>query len=150
MLASRLALALGLALSTLSLQPARAWYLSDLPHGKDFCDTGWVLSYIKTRVDAKYRRFNGTQLMLIDILNPRLKHEQVRDEDHNVGRQFCQAKARMSDGSRRNIWYLLETPMGFAGTMGGVDFCIEGLDPWHIYGKDCSTMRQSIGWQTVP
>lgn len=149
MLAPRLALALGFALSTLSLQAAHAW---ELPRSKDYCDTGWVLSYLKTRVDGKYRKYNGTKLFLLDIVNPTLKHEQVRDEDHNVGRQFCQAKVRMSDGSKRNMWYLLATPMGFAGApkFGGVDFCIEGLDPWHVYGKDCSTMRQYIGWQTVP
>ena len=149
MFASRLGLAIGLGLSTLCLQPAQAW---ELPRSKDYCDTGWVLKYLKTKVDGKYRKYNGSKLFLVDIINPTLKHEVQRDEDHRVGRQFCQAKVRMSDGQKRDMWYLLATPWGFSGTppLGGVEFCIAGLDPWHVYGKDCSTIRQTIGWQTTP
>lgn len=149
MFASRLALAFGIAISSLSLQTAHAF---QLPNSKDYCDTGWVLQHLKAKVDGKYRKYNGGKLFLIDIINPTLKHEVLRDEDHNVGRQFCQAKVRMSDGGKRDMWYLLETPGTFAGIpkLSGVDFCIAGLDPWHVYGKDCSTMRQTIGWQTVP
>ena len=149
MFASRLALALGLIVSSLSFQPARAF---QLPNSKDYCDTGWVLKHLKEKVDGKYRKYNGTKLFLIDIINPTLKHEVQRDEDHTVGRQFCQAKVRMSDGSKRDMWYLLETPWSFGGVppLAGVEFCIEGLDPWHTYGKNCSTIRQTIGWQTTP
>jgi hypothetical protein len=149
MFVSRLAAAFGLVLSTLCLQPAQAW---ELPGSKDHCDTGWVLSYLKAKVDGKFRKYNDNKLFLIDIINPTLVHEVERDDEHRVGRQFCQAKVRMSNGQKRDMWYLLETPWGLAGTppLAGVEFCIAGLDPWKTYGKDCSTIRQTIGWQTNP
>jgi hypothetical protein len=46
------------------------------------------------------------------------------------------------------MWYLLEKPWGLAGTplLASTEFCIAGLDRWKIYGKDCSTVRNAIGW----
>jgi hypothetical protein len=143
MLASRIALALGLALASVPTYQANAW---ELPHSEDLCDTGWVLSALKTKVDGKYRKYNGTKLFLIDIINPTLRYERKRDEEHRVGRKFCHATVRMSDGHKRDMWYLLETPWGFSGKLAGLEFCIAGLDPWHVYGKDCSTIHNSIGW----
>ncbi|MBL0371277.1 hypothetical protein JJB09_04480 [Rhizobium sp. KVB221] len=145
MFASRFALALGLLVSSIPLQTASAF---ELPRSEDFCNTGWVLSSLKTKVDGKYRKYNGTKLFLIDIINPKMRYERERDSLHRVGRKFCHATVRMNDGRKRDMWYLLETPGGFAGApkFAGLEFCIAGLDPWHVYGKDCSTIRNSIGW----
>ena len=142
MLPTRAALALSLVLSSLAFSPANARIL---PDPNDYCTTAWVTTAIKRQVDSKYRRYIGRDLFLIDIVNPRLTLEMPRDEMHNVGRQFCHARAVMSDGRDRDLWYLLEKPWGFAGMPGtsGLEFCISGLDPWHVYGKNCSTVR---GW----
>ena len=148
MFASRIALALGLIVaSLLPVQQASAFDFT-LPHSEDFCDTGWVLQALRTKIDGKYRKYNGTKLMLVDIINPTLRYERKRDEEHNVGRKFCHAKIRMTDRRTRDMWYLLETPWGFSGPpkLAGLEFCIAGLDPWNVYGKDCSTIRNSIGW----
>jgi hypothetical protein len=147
MFASRLALVLGLIAATLPFERAQA-FSWELPHSEDHCDTGWVLQSLKTKVDGKYRKYNGTHMFLIDILNPKLNYERKRDEYHVTGRKFCHAGARMSDGRTRDLWYILETPGGFAGPpkLANLEFCIAGLDPWHIYGKDCSTIRDNLGW----
>jgi hypothetical protein len=150
MFASRIALALGLFAATLPLQRADAFEWT-LPHSEDFCDTGWVLQSLKTQVDGQYRKYHETKNFLIDIINPTLAYERKRDETHNVGRKFCHAKVRMTNGSRheiREMWYILETPWGLGGTpkLAGLEFCIAGLDPWHVYGKDCSTIRNSLGY----
>ena len=145
MFASRIALALGLIVASLPVYTAEAW---ELPHSEDYCDTSWVLQSLRTKVDGKYRKYNGTRLFLVDIINPTLRYERKRDEVHKVKRKFCHATVRMNDGHKRDMWYLLETSWGFAGTpkLAGLEFCIAGLDPWHVYGKDCSTIRNSIGW----
>lgn len=147
MLASRLALVLGLVAATLPLQRANA-FSWELPNSEDHCNTGWVLEALKTQVDGQYRKYNGTKLFLIDIINPTLSYERKRDERHNVGRKFCHATVRMSDRRKRDMWYVLEQPWGFGGPpkLSGLEFCIAGLDPWHTYGKDCSTIRNSLGW----
>jgi hypothetical protein len=141
----RLALAIGLACATVPAQKAGAW---ELPRSEDLCSTGWVLSSLKAKVDGKFRKYNGTKLFLVDIMNPTQRYERKRDETHLVGRKFCHAMVRMNDGYTRDMWYLLETPGGFAGMpkLAGLEFCIAGLDPWRTYGKDCSTIRNSIGW----
>jgi hypothetical protein len=150
MFASRIALALGLLAATLPFERASAFNW-DLPHSEDFCDTGWVLSFLKTRVDGQFRKYHQTKNFLVEIINPTLTYERKRDETHNVGRKFCHATVRMTDGNKhenRDMWYIVVVPWGFSGPpkLSGVDFCIAGLDPWHVYGKDCSTIRNSIGW----
>lgn len=142
--ALRLLLAFGLVVASLSMQTgaAFAWSLGD---SSPQCDAGWVTRQIKSRAADK---FGETGLRLDEIANPTLTYERHRDEYHNVARQFCHATAVLSDGSRRDVWYLIAQPWGFGGTPGthSLEFCIAGLDPWHVYGKDCSTVRDTLGW----
>lgn len=146
MFASRIALTFGLLLATLPVQRAQADAL--LPDFQGRCTSGWVLKELKVRFHDYLNRYNGGGLELVEIINPRLNYERRRDEEHNVGRQFCHATVRLNDGYKRDMWYLLETPWNFAGIPGiaGLEFCVSGLDPWYVYGKDCSTIRNSIGW----
>jgi hypothetical protein len=115
------------------------------------CDTGWLLADLKTRVDGQFRKYHETNDFVLEIVNPTLTYERQRDEYHNVGRKFCHADVRMTSISgheTRDMWYVIETPWAFSGPpkLAGVDFCILGLDPWHVYGKDCSAVRNTIGW----
>jgi hypothetical protein len=129
-----------IAAAPLSAPTAQAGWL---PNSEDFCDTGWVLQALKIKVDSKYRNYIGKRLFLVDIESPKMSREVTRDEEHSVGRKFCHARAVMNDGQARDMWYLLESNWGFAGTppLSGLEFCISGLDPWHVYGKNCSTVR---------
>jgi hypothetical protein len=147
---SRIALVFGLLAAALPLQRADAsdWQQQ---YGEDLCGTNWVLSAIKMQNSDSFRKYHETNLVLVDIINPRLTYERQRDAEHNVDRKFCHAKVRMANGSRheiRDMWYLIEMPWGFAGTPGSsnMEFCIAGLDPWHVYGKECSTIRNAIGF----
>lgn len=64
-----------------------------------------------------------------------------RDETHPVERRYCQTKVTTSDGKRRQLWYLIENSWGFAGLGSSVEFCVSGLDPWHVYGAHCRSLR---------
>jgi hypothetical protein len=136
----RFALSLCVAFSTLPVITVSATEFP-LPDPHEYCNRPAILERLKADVDGKYRKYIGEDLFLIDVVHPRLKREVVRSEEFNVGRQFCHAGARMSDGRTRDLWYLLEYPWGFAGQLTRVEFCISGLDPWHVYGKNCSTVR---------
>ncbi|MCF3641530.1 hypothetical protein LXM94_16275 [Rhizobium sp. TRM95111] len=59
----------------------------------------------------------------------------------SVEREYCGAKAALTDGSVRQLWYLIEQPWGFAGTGRGVEYCLAGLDPWKIHGAHCRSVR---------
>ncbi len=147
---SRIALVLGFLAAALPLEHANASDLQ-LVNSENVCNSGWVLSALKAEAGGQFRKYHETNLVLVDILNPKLTHERKRDAEHNVGREFCHAKVRMANGNRyeiRDMWYLVETPWGFSGipTLSGLEFCIAGLDPWHVYGKECSTVRNSIGF----
>lgn len=58
-----------------------------------------------------------------------------------IPRRFCQGRVSMNDGKIRSIWFLIESGQGYAGVGDNVEFCIAGLDPWHIYGAFCRSVR---------
>jgi hypothetical protein len=58
-----------------------------------------------------------------------------------IGRRYCEASAVISNGDRARVYYLIETHQGFAGVGARVTFCLPGYDPWHVYDKDCRTVR---------
>lgn len=146
MFARRLAGAIGLA-ALLAVPAARAGELR-LPDPNDYCATPQVIANLKRDVDHKFRGYTETRLFLVDVIHPVETHARDRDETHTVQRKWCHAKAQMNDRTIRDMWYLIEKPWGFAGIplLSSTEFCIVGLDPWHVYGKDCSTIRNNIGW----
>lgn len=71
---------------------------------------------------------------------PRLRY---RNEDgpSMIRHRHCEARAVMTDGSARPVFYTVEERMGLASIGRGVTFCVLGLDPWHIYDSACRTLR---------
>ena len=71
----------------------------------------------------------------------------ARPSDHRyyepglILRRYCQADSAMSNGLRRQVYYVIEVGQGFASVGNTVDFCVLGLDPWHIYDEACRTVR---------
>ncbi|MGV3552385.1 hypothetical protein [Rhizobium sp.] len=119
-----------------------------VPDPNDYCGTPKIIENLKRDVDNKFRGVTKTKLFLVDVIDPVQHYARNRDETHKVDRRWCRAKARMNDQTVRDMWYILEKPWGLAGTplFSSTEFCIVGLDPWKIYGKDCSTIRNAIGW----
>ena len=73
--------------------------------------------------------------------------ENARPGDHPyfepglVKRDYCAADGFMSDGSVRPVYYAIEYGVGFASIGNYVDFCVLGLDPWHVHDEACRTVR---------
>jgi hypothetical protein len=146
MSARHFVMAVGIA-ATLVAPAAQAGELR-LPDPNDYCTTPQVLDRLKEKVDHKFRGYTKTKNFLLEIVDPEETYSRDRDETHTVGRKWCHAKARLTDGTIRDMWYVIEKPWGFAGVpvLTSAEFCIAGLDPWKVYGKDCSTIRNAIGW----
>jgi hypothetical protein len=51
------------------------------------------------------------------------------------------ADAVMTDGSASPVYYVVEHGLGFVGLGSDIDFCVPGLDPWHVHDGDCRTVR---------
>ena len=58
-----------------------------------------------------------------------------------VLRDYCVADSVMTDGNVHPVYYAIEHGLGFAGVGRHVDFCVLGLDPWHVHDGDCRTVR---------
>lgn len=105
------------------------------------CAEGGILSFIDHRFDYKARRYLQEDIDILAIHSVRGTHVDLRDETHPVQRVYCSAKVDMSDGHRRDLWYMIESNMGYAGLGRRIRFCISGLDPWHVDGRQCRSVR---------
>ncbi|HWU62525.1 MAG TPA: hypothetical protein VN112_10920 [Ensifer sp.] len=109
--------------------------------GTTDCSDGSVLSFIDHRFDYKAHRYLQADLDIVGFDRVSNTHIDDRDETHPIQRVYCHAKVDMNDGRRRDLWYMIESGMGFAGLGERVRFCISGLDPWHVDGRDCRSVR---------
>lgn len=73
-------------------------------------------------------------------------------EDRPIARRYCGAKVVLSDGDRKDIWYLIEEGQGYATLLDGfhlanetrgsnVEFCVSGFDRWLVYNGACRVLR---------
>lgn len=58
-----------------------------------------------------------------------------------VERDYCMANSVMTNGNVHPVYYTIEHGLGFAGIGRYVDFCVLGLDPWHVHDGYCRTVR---------
>lgn len=105
------------------------------------CGNASVLGFITRRFDYKAASYLHADLAIAEIRDMGQSRFEPRDYTHLVEREYCRATAVMTDGERRQLWYLIERPWGFAGVGSNVEFCIGGLDPWHVYGAHCASLR---------
>ena len=56
-------------------------------------------------------------------------------------RRYCEARAEMSDGRTRRVYYAILEHGGFVGLRWNLRACVAGLDPWRVYDGRCRTVR---------
>lgn len=136
------AAAIGLT-PVLAVAPAQA---AD-PVRVDFYDPGIcanqrVLGNIAGRFRHQVRNVPGLpQVAIVDFFQVRENLYLPQHEDRPVDRRYCEATVALSDGYSREVWYLIEKPMGFAGTGSNVEFCVDGFDRWNVYNGRCRVLR---------
>lgn len=106
------------------------------------CDDPLVLNRIKLRTPKETHLTTRHALYVEEFGHARENQYVPRHGRNQIAQRFCQVPATLSDHSHRTIYYLVETPMGFAGIGHNMEFCIAGLDPWYVHGSHCSSLRQ--------
>ncbi len=107
------------------------------------CDSPSVLRAITKRFAINDRNVIQRGLAIEDYYDVHLEKfvPAGEVEGTKINRRFCRGKVAMNDGRSRTIWYMIELGQGFAGIGANVEYCISGLDPWHIYGAYCRSVR---------
>lgn len=105
------------------------------------CDQPGVVRQVASRFDAYSHKFLGLDLSISDFGMVRETRFQPAHDTWLVERRYCSTTATMTDGRRREVWYLIENNWGFAGMGSSVEFCVSGLDPWFVYGAYCKSLR---------
>lgn len=100
-----------------------------------------VAGNVSSRFAVNNREFLKVDLAVQDFGSIRESRFQPADETHRVERRYCNTTITGTDGHRRTLWYAIENTWGLAGVGHSVEFCASGLDPWHVYGADCASLR---------
>ncbi len=109
------------------------------PHGAA-CANSWVLGHIKGRFASAERHTWRRGFVMASLENPRQNSHPYAEPGH-IRRDYCVAEAVMTNGDVRAVYYAIEHGVGFAGIGRYVDFCVLGLDPWHVHDGACRTVR---------
>ncbi|WP_252913438.1 hypothetical protein [Aliihoeflea aestuarii] len=106
------------------------------------CGNSRVLGSISSKFGYQVRHVpNLPQVGISEFLNIRENRFQPSQPDWPIERRYCQASVYLTDGYTRDVWYLIEHPMGFAGIGSNVEFCVLGFDRWKVYGGNCRVLR---------
>lgn len=120
-----------------AITPASAFSGGNFPA----CSEQRVLDYIKKRFVWTDEKLLKRGLRIEAIQRPHQNRKQSITKTRTIGRLYCHGTAVMNDGRKRKIWYMIEADMGFASIRDSVEFCVSGLDPWHVYGAWCRSVR---------
>lgn len=104
------------------------------------CGDAGVLGGIKGRFAYAERRTWQRGFVMDRLENPRPSGHPYA-EPGLIKRDYCMADAVMTNGDIRTVYYAIEHGVGFAGIGRYVDFCVLGLDPWHVHDGSCRTVR---------
>ena len=114
------------------------------------CGDPLVLNRIKLRT-PKETHLTTRHARYVERFGRARENQYVPRRGRNqIAQRFCQVSATLSDHSHRTIYYVVETPMGFAGVGHNMEFCIAGLDPWYVHGHRCSSLRHQGPAVTEP
>lgn len=106
------------------------------------CADQRFLARIVDRFNYQVRHVpNLPNVAITDFRRIRANRYEPVGERHPIARQYCKADAILSDGHTRDIWYLIEGRMGFAGIGDNVEFCVAGFDRWMVYNGRCRVLR---------
>ena len=104
------------------------------------CADDHVLGRIVERFAWAERHTWHRGFVIDSLANPR-RGDHPYFEPGLIKRDYCVADGFMTDGSVRPVYYAIEYGVGFASLGNYVDFCVLGLDPWHVHDEACRTVR---------
>jgi hypothetical protein len=100
------------------------------------CDSGWVLSTIRSRFGTKEGRFWNSDLSILEI--GEIRQVAFRPwAEATIPRRFCSGKVLISDGRWRPVHYSIIEDAGMIGMKWGVEWCVVGIDRNWAYNPRC-------------
>ncbi|MPZ58232.1 MAG: hypothetical protein GEU91_17405 [Rhizobiales bacterium] len=104
------------------------------------CDDPAALAEISSGFATKERRFWNSALAIVGI--DRIRETAFRPWDRDlIPRRFCAARAWISDGKARPVYYWIGEDTGFIGSSWGVQWCVVGYDRNWAYHPSCRMAR---------
>ena len=150
-----LAAAAALAASALVAAPVHAAdpLYEKIPDYDGVCGDARIQKTIRKRF--RHQVTHVPHLPDVEIMQFRKIHQhRYKDPSKKwpIGRRYCGAVVDLSNGTSRDIWYLIEEGMGFAtfkARIGladavrgsNVEFCVSGYDRWYVYNGRCRILR---------
>ena len=80
-------------------------------------------------------------LVIDSITNMHQHRAYDATETRQIARRYCGATAHLNNGDSRNLWYIIESGMGFASIDDGVTYCVSGYDTWFVHNGACRIER---------
>ena len=106
------------------------------------CGNEKVLSRISHRFRYQVRHVpNLPQVDIVDFRRINERRYEPQAPKWPIERRYCHATVDLSNGHSRDVWYLIEKPMGFVGIGSNVEFCVSGFDRWNVYGGRCRSLQ---------
>lgn len=106
------------------------------------CGQPWILRAITHRFRHQVKNVpNLPDVDIVQFNGIHQRHYIPFGVNQPIARLYCGATVALSDGYSRDIWYLVEGGMGFAGLGDNVEFCVAGFDRWYVYNGRCRVLR---------
>jgi len=106
------------------------------------CDYPPVLSEIHSKFGHKESEYWASNLDIVGIDRIReVAFRPWRGAPQAIPRRFCNAVARVSDGTSHAIHYSILETSGWLGVGWGVEWCVVGLDRNWAYNPSCRMAR---------
>jgi hypothetical protein len=100
------------------------------------CDQPSALAEISDHFATKERRFWNSALTIVGF--DRVRETAYRPWARDlIPRRFCSARAYLSDGRSRTVYYWIGEDTGMIGASWGVQWCVVGLDRNWAYNPAC-------------
>ena len=138
-------LAAALALTTIALSTGPAAARDVVPAEKRFwsydgdlpaCDNPKVLGRLQDRFEQAESEYWDSKLAIVSFDQVRVTALRPWGLDH-IPRNFCIARALLSDKSYHEVSYDIAEDQGMIGMDFGVEFCVAGLDREFTYAPAC-------------
>jgi len=113
-----------------------AAYADELPA----CDAAPVLSELRARqawAEANTWK-DGVTIAAIDHV---VEHKPVAINFSVIERRHCRARASLSDRRTMPLYFMISAGGGMSGTGWNVEFCLDGHDPYRVFGNACQVLK---------
>jgi hypothetical protein len=104
------------------------------------CDDPAALARIASRFAEKESLFWNSSLAILGFDRVRENYGRGWARD-TIPRRFCNARAYVSDGRKRMVYYWIGEDTGMIGATWGVEWCVVGLDRNWAFHPGCRMAR---------